>query len=775
MKKETQKAIATIIVFIILIQTILLILPKEVFAVDESVADLEISSKEELIAFAKDVNSGISYKGKTVVLTADIDLEGNAKNQWTPIGMDNNHSFEGIFDGKNHTVKGIYIDSNKEYLGLFGSVYAGEIRNLKIESGTIIGNENSRYIGGIVGDMSSYVSGYTSILENCHNVSVNIQNKVTNTLNFAYIGGICGYFGSEGSVKKCSNKASIKTNVAASAGGIIGDFSGYYNAELCELFNMGDISNSRIASYNNAGIGGIVGSLSGEVKIDASFNAGKIKGDMTVGGIVGSFLNVNGNVNIVSNCYNIGSVTGNTEIGSIIGANGAGIVDSKGGKITNCYYLSGTAKNACGINRNGSVSAVSKSQADMKNANMVTLLNNGKNYFIQDTKNKNNGYPVLTWMIDTVAPSITIDYDIKNLTNKNVVATIKADEEIQEIEGWTLENDKRTLTKEYTSNVNETVIVKDLEGNETQADIEINNIDKTGPKAEVTYNITESTKENVTATITSNEEVQSITGWTLSSDKKTLSKEYSANAKETVTVKDLAGNETQVNIEITNIDKTSPSVNVEYNTKNPTKENVTVTITSNEKIQEVSGWTLSSDKLTLTKTYSQNTNETVTIKDLAGNETQANIEITNIDKTGPSVEVTYSTKELTRGSVIVTITSNEKIQEVSGWTLSNDKKTLTKEYFANTKEIITVKDLAENEINVTIEISNIEEIQEGDINQDEKIDVTDFLMLKRHLVAENRTEWKLAGEALLSADMNENGIVDITDMLMLKRIVIENM
>ena len=326
-------------------------------------------------------------------------------------------------------------------------------------------------------------------------------------------------------------------------------------------------------------------------------------------------------MNIVSNCYNIGSVTGNTEIGSIIGANGAGIVDSKGGKITNCYYLSGTAKNACGINRNGSVSAVSKSQADMKNANMVTLLNNGKNYFIQDTKNKNNGYPVLTWMIDTVAPSITIDYDIKNLTNKNVVATIKADEEIQEIEGWTLENDKRTLTKEYTSNVNETVIVKDLEGNETQA----------------------------------------------------------------------------------------------------------------------------------------------------------NIEIKNIDKTVPKVEVTYSTIELTGESVEVTITSNEEVQNITGWDLSSDKKTLKKEYPANTKETIIIKDLVGNETSVTIEINNIEEIQEGDINQDEKMDVTDFLMLKRHLVAGNRTEWELAGDALLSADMNENGIVDITDMLMLKRIVIENM
>ena len=48
-------------------------------------------------------------------------------------------------------------------------------------------------------------------------------------------------------------------------------------------------------------------------------------------------------------------------------------------------------------------------------------------------------------------------------------------------------------------------------------------------------------------------------------------------------------------------------------------------------------------------------------------------------------------------------------------------------------------------------------------------------MIKRHLVAGNKTNWILTGDSLEAADMNENGIVDITDMLMLKRAVVENM
>ena len=299
-------------------------------------------------------------------------------------------------------------------------------------------------------------------------------------------------------------------------------------------------------------------------------------------------------------------------------------------------------------------------------------------------------------------------------------------------------------------------------------------IDEISPILKIDYSNENLTKENVLVTITANEEVQEVEGWELSEDKKVLTKEYDENARETITIRDLAGNETEASIEINNIDKTEPDVQVEYSTKEITRDNVLVTITANEEVQEVEGWKLSEDKKMLTKEYSANTKETITIKDLAGNETKANIEINNIDKTAPRGTIEYSTKEPTNKNVIVTITSNEEIQEVEGWALSSNRKVLTKEYNENTKETITVKDLAGNETQVNIEVNNIEETTIGDINQDEKIDVTDLLMLKRHLVAGSRESWKLTGDSLLVADMNEDGNVDITDMLILKRKIVNN-
>ena len=114
------------------------------------------------------------------------------------------------------------------------------------------------------------------------------------------------------------------------------------------------------------------------------------------------------------------------------------------------------------------------------------------------------------------------------------------------------------------------------------------------------------------------------------------------------------------------------------------------------------------------------------------------------------------------------------MQEIEGWELSSDKKTLTKEYNKNTTEMIMIKDLAGNETQVNIEITNIQTVEIGDITQDGKIAVTDLLMVKSHLVAENRTDWILTGDSLLAADMNENGMIDITDVLMLKRVIVEN-
>ena len=69
-------------------------------SVDEETGKIEIGSVSQLFAFAQSVNAGESYEGKTVVLTADIDLNNVA---WTPIG---NVTFDRAGDGSSKSSSG---------------------------------------------------------------------------------------------------------------------------------------------------------------------------------------------------------------------------------------------------------------------------------------------------------------------------------------------------------------------------------------------------------------------------------------------------------------------------------------------------------------------------------------------------------------------------------------------------------------------------------------------------------------------------------------------
>lgn len=354
-----------------------------------------------------------------------------------------------------------------------------------------------------------------------------------------------------------------------------------------------------------------------------------------------------------------------------------------------------------GVRQDGSINRIYKDESkDYSIEDLRTLL--GKDYFaiFRPSNSKSR---------DITPMSLNATYSITEQTNRNVDVTITSNEEMLGIEGWTLSNNKKELTKTYSQNTNETIQIYDYAGNLRTQNILISNIDKDAPEATVQYSTTELTNQDVTVTITTNERVQNVEGWTLSDNEKELTRVFNENTSSYVTVTDLVENETNVTINITNIDKDSPNVTVTYSTQTPTNDDVQVTITANEKIQEVQGWNLSTDQKTLTKTYSSNITENITISDLAGNTITKRIVINNIDKTGPTFEIEYSTTSITNQDVTVTITASEEIQEVQGWSLSTDKKVLTKTYTENTEETINITDVAgNNSSRVRININNID-------------------------------------------------------------------
>ena len=251
----------------------------------------------------------------------------------------------------------------------------------------------------------------------------------------------------------------------------------------------------------------------------------------------------------------------------------------------------------------------------------------------------------------------------------------------------------------------------DSAGNEIAETVKKVVIDRTGPVGSVSYSTTEKTGSAVVAKISANEEMQEIEGWTLSADKKELTKSYEDNTEETVTIKDLLGNESSVTIKISNIDKTLPKGEVTYSTAEYTNQDVTVTINVDKQVQAINGWTLSENKKVLTKKYTQNTEETVTITDLAGNRSIVTVKIANIDKEAPVIgEITLSTKEITNQDVEITVNATDAISGIEGYSW-DEKQTWNTVNKVNAKTngiyTIYVKDKAGNISSKTIKITNI--------------------------------------------------------------------
>ena len=109
-------------------------------------------------------------------------------------------------------------------------------------------------------------------------------------------------------------------------------------------------------------------------------------------------------------------------------------------------------------------------------------------YKMRMTDKAGNKFDYITFVIDTTAATVDeITYSPEGLTNGTVKVTITLSEEIKEVTGWTLTDDKKGIYREFDVNVTDFVTVYDLAGNETKADYAVTNIDKVLPTISVDY------------------------------------------------------------------------------------------------------------------------------------------------------------------------------------------------------------------------------------------------------------------------------------------------
>lgn len=145
--------------------------------------DILISTNMGFGWFAKQVNNGNTYSGKTVKLTANIDL---LEYYWTWI-----NGFRGTFNGQNYTISNLYVEGPRtgSGYGLFGNCpNAVSFSNLTIRNVYLIGNSA---LGALVGETNATIDNVhvTGHIE----MGVNTQNTTIENYNSSYVGGIVGH------------------------------------------------------------------------------------------------------------------------------------------------------------------------------------------------------------------------------------------------------------------------------------------------------------------------------------------------------------------------------------------------------------------------------------------------------------------------------------------------------------------------------------------------------------------------------------------------------
>jgi hypothetical protein len=300
---------------------------------------IEISNQSEL----NDVRNNTSGK---YILINDIGLKaGDGFDEtagWLPIGNGSN-PFSGTFSGNSHKISGLWMDRSSGFVGLFGFVGGGTIKNL----GVLIDDDH----GGIKGGIGSF-----------------------------YSGGIVGYLVDNSTISNSYSKGAVSANT--NVGGIVGDAQ--ENSTLINVYSIGDIS------ANFGPVGGIAGHVGSGSMVNNAYSVGNVSAESSnVGGIAGG---VNGGL-VTNNAAINQEINGASNVNRVVGYNDRGTV-------LNNFALSTTNVNGAPKNSAGALDGEDRTSDDFKT--QITYETGlgwafGSNASHPWKMGEDGGYPCLYW------------------------------------------------------------------------------------------------------------------------------------------------------------------------------------------------------------------------------------------------------------------------------------------------------------------------------------------------------------------------------------------
>ena len=190
---------------------------------DESETEFHLQTAEQLAGMAELLEQNMySFKGKTIYLEVDVDLQNKP---WNPIGNNfpdqsgNNYNrlSGAVFNGNGHTVYNLLIDASKltpqgsANCGLFGFAENSSILNLGIEGGRLINTVGGFEDGLLAGK-----------LNDCNVSGCYATGTIEETANVTCVGGLIGQIYNSSStqpvvIEQCYADVTITASVNAQA------------------------------------------------------------------------------------------------------------------------------------------------------------------------------------------------------------------------------------------------------------------------------------------------------------------------------------------------------------------------------------------------------------------------------------------------------------------------------------------------------------------------------------------------------------------------------
>ena len=226
----------------------------------------QIKTKADLMAMPTHLEVGYT---RYFELMEDIDLTGEA---WVPVNTDAASFKEMVFEGNNHKISNLTLNSDTEYAS-FAGVLMGSIKNVTFENPSVTANVAKANAAGVVAAMAAYPSGDAKIvIEN-----VKVTGAALNvTGSYATATGILAGSVKNAEIKNCNTAGNVVhagANAECNIGGFIGKVDG---AAIAGCSHEGNVE--------VATIGRVFGGFIGSIRKSATVTDCHFKGNLTAVG-----------------------------------------------------------------------------------------------------------------------------------------------------------------------------------------------------------------------------------------------------------------------------------------------------------------------------------------------------------------------------------------------------------------------------------------------------------------------------------------------------------